>query len=248
MHIVIIKNLLTAILLLLPLPGLAGQIATTAKVLYIGDSHSYGCFGQELDKSLRGLGQSVESIATCGSSTQSWLNSAGHSTSCGYRACSTKGVCTSTKNGSSDSLEKILARNKPSSSPDLVIIALGSNMLKADLQKTMKDVVSLISKTKISGSKCIWIGPPQAALSFISKEAYDYFVERLEAVTTANDCRFVDSKNKTARENLSDPMGLHYNCNHGTKWASKVITEIQPLLSDLNKSSQPNKSNPQFTK
>lgn len=218
--------------------------STSSDIVYVGDSHSCGCFGQNLDKSLRSLRNPVsqeplrvQSIATCGSSTHSWLLPTGHTTSCGYRSCANDGNCHSSKDGRSDSLEQVLVDSGPRPRPKITVVALGSNMLKANLDATMKDVTTFIQKIKSAGSQCIWIGPPQAALSFMSKDSYERFVERLDAITTNSGCRFINSNEKTARENLKDPMGVHYSCDHGTAWSKKVFSELSPIATEMLKKS-----------
>jgi hypothetical protein len=215
------------------------QTARAADVLFIGDSHSYGCFGQTLDKSIRQITHprtnqhlTALSSATCGSSSSSWLQPGGNDTKCGFRFCDANGACRMSKEGHSPSLMSLLAgaSTSPQMPPSTVIVELGSNMLKANLDKTMKDVTTIIQNIRAKGSACIWIGPPQPALFFLSKAAYEHFVQTLSAVVSHANCQFVDSNTKTSRQNLNDPMGLHYSCRDATHWAEQVFREISPSL------------------
>jgi hypothetical protein len=43
-------------------------------------------------------------------------------------------------------------------------------------------------------------------------------------------CRYISSVNKTDRNNLNDPMGLHYTAKHGQAWGEKVMVELAPLV------------------
>lgn len=206
--------------------------AHAADVLYIGDSHSYGCFGETLDKSMRsmkastGVALTVRSSATCGSSAASWLAVKGHETHCGYRSCTGNNTCTKSTKGHSDSAEKVLQDE----SPKVTVVALGSNMLKRDPFAAMTDVHNLIGKIKAHHSECVWIGPPQPALFFRTAEAYQAFNERLRSTVKGGGCRFILSDDKTSRENLRDAMGLHYDCANATRWSEKVMKELRPVL------------------
>ncbi len=209
--------------------------AETSDILYVGDSHSYGCFGQVLDKELRALENPmthrpfvVRSSATCGSASSSWLSPNGHSTGCGYRACDIANKCVKANTGKSQSLNELLKLK-----PKVTVVALGSNMLKAKPEKTAADVLKMISLIKESKSECIWVGPPQAAEFFMPISSYNTFVEALQHTVESQGCRYISSDSKTARGNLNDTMGLHYDCKNGTAWAGKVLNQMKPVLSDL---------------
>lgn len=103
-------------------------------------------------------------------------------------------------------------------------------MLKDDINQVMLQTVKLIKQT--ADSRCVWIGPPQAAVSVISVNAYDQFVQKLESTVTSNGCYFVNSSDKTNRGNLHDPLGLHYSCSDATKWSQKVSAQLVPVLSN----------------
>lgn len=203
-------------------------------VLFIGDSHSAGCFGTDLDQKLRTLPgvnntkMKVISSATCGSRVSSWLKEKGHKTDCGYRYCNADGKCQLKTHGESDSLETLL-ENKP----QVTIIALGTNMLKSPPRDAMNDVTKALDKIKASGSLCIWVGPPQASTSFISKQKYEEFVQRLDSTVSQSGCLFVSSSNKTARENINDPQGIHYGCNDSKQWADKAFKQLGPIVNGL---------------
>jgi hypothetical protein len=203
--------------------------ANSVDVLYIGDSHSYGCFGQQIDHFLRQQQNpstkrkyDVISTAVCGSSAHHWLSQSGPSTNCGFRSCDANSKCTDQQSGHSPNLEKAL-ENKPR----LVIVALGTNMIKEPLAKTKTDIAMVIQKIHKNKSQCIWIGPPQPDESFISPALFARYVESLQKIISAESCQFIDSATKTHRENLSDPLGLHYSCKDAKIWAEKTQPELK---------------------
>jgi hypothetical protein len=152
-------------------------------ILYIGDSHSVGGLGVQLNESLSSLTNPstqkpfrVLSAAACGSASGSTLVTKGPHTgeviggwvdpkqkvtsSCGVRTCipnSGKQICTKDKKGSSESLVPLLKESNPQS----VIIALGSNMVRSYQKNQVlvieRSVAGLIDqvKTICEGGKCI---------------------------------------------------------------------------------------------
>lgn len=114
--------------------------------------------------------------------------------------------------------------------PKVTIVALGTNMIKGKRDQTESETRSLILKIKESGSQCIWIGPPQAAVFFSPQAKFNEFVEKLEAVVESEGCRFISSVDKTSRENLNDSMGLHYGCKDAETWAKKTVPVLKQLV------------------
>lgn len=216
-----------------------------ADVAYIGDSHSAGCFGTELYQLMKNSSTSSNSTkpandlkidlrATCGSSSASWLKPNGNSTSCGFTNCNANGACLQRQKGTAPSLLNLLRNlSLPEKYPRLTVVELGSNMLKSPKSETETEVKQLIQIIKSKRSECVWIGPPQPATHFLSIAEYNKFNNWLKDLVSSQNCRFIDSNNKTKRENLSDPMGLHYKCDDGKAWANKVSQELMPILNSL---------------
>ena len=206
-----------------------GAIADPSDVIYIGDSHSVGCFGERIDRALRLLQDQksfkplkIQSVATCGSSAASWLKSEGHSTNCGFRSCDSQNVCRNHAQGHAEPLDRILSQN----APVLTVVALGTNMLKIPLARGLRDVNAVIDEVLVHGSRCVWIGPPQASVSFISEKNFSDFAQALQREVEKRGCWFIRSDNKTARESITDPMGLHYRCKEARVWAESVVREF----------------------
>src|SRR5687767_5304926 len=80
--------------------------AQNTDVLFIGDSHSQGCFGVEVDRAMRALDfpgakrrLRVRSMAACSSKVRSWMRDSGYSTHCGFRSCTVSNRCVSPNEG-----------------------------------------------------------------------------------------------------------------------------------------------------
>jgi hypothetical protein len=204
-----------------------------ADVLFIGDSHSASCFGENLYTQLRGSINSatgkpltVRSEATCGSSATSWIQPNGNKTTCGYRTCDPKAFipCSGTQLSSRGSDrcdanenciygEDLVKGHAPpmerllSSHPKLTVIALGTNMLTdeaAAIEPELDDAEALIQKIKAAHSECLWIGPPDPLPCKISQRGYKAFVARLRTKVEGLECTFVDSSRYTSRENIQE--------------------------------------------
>jgi hypothetical protein len=219
--------------------------STGTDVLYIGDSHSVGCFGTTLDNSLRALTPSgaksplrVSSYSTCGSSTRSWLKGSNR-TSCGFRACGpsqTKCGASSSTKGSAPILSSLLGSEKPR----LTVVALGANDLQKNysLESAKAEVASLIKQIHASGSQCLWVGPPQEGTAFVSLAKYNAFVSALSATVEAEGCKFVDSSKYSDRSKITDPMHIHYGCTAASQWGAaafkgEISADVSGALSNV---------------
>lgn len=127
------------------------RIGPGTKVLEIGDSHTVGVFGQELEKLLEGGGADVERHAAVGTSAGHWVNG-GHG---------------------AKPLQDLLARSKP----DVVIINLGANSRGG----VGSDVKRLAQIAKNSGAQVIWVGPPRTRQDMANPAALQQFDAQMRA-------------------------------------------------------------------
>ena len=129
-------------------------------ILFVGDSHSYGPFGTVVDQALREQSEKVVSIASCGASASTWLEKSNNfkSTNCGYWKKTDVQKEIRTQSHQLNSLNSELTSVRP----QVTVIALGTNMLGDvnGFRSELKAVEKLISQVQQSGSRCIWIGPP----------------------------------------------------------------------------------------
>lgn len=211
---------------------LESETARAADILYIGDSHSTGGFGEVVDASLRkfktssGQAAKVVSLAACGSATSDWLKSRGPNSKCGIRSCDAAGECKTARTGRLDPIVVLLENE----APKVVVVALGTNMLKARVGDAINDAKVMIEKIKDKGAECVWLGPPQAALSYMPELRFKEFVEKFSLGIEEAGCRYVSSLDKTDRGNINDPMGLHYGKKDAERWGEKVSKELGPLI------------------
>jgi hypothetical protein len=139
-------------------PSRADSPDSPKTILYIGDSHSVGTFGNELDLLLRQkFGDAhVESYGSCGSSPSWWMS--GKATSCGYKERHPHNKSKQTQKHSTPKLPKLLIDDKP----DHLVIAMGGNLLKSSEEAAVREIKNFLTQIRALGvSSCTWIGPPQ---------------------------------------------------------------------------------------
>ncbi len=111
----------------------------------------------------------------------------------------------------------------------MTVIALGTNMLRSNIENVMRDVARLIQQVRGSGSRCVWVGPPRAKVSFISAERYQQFIANLQRTVNSNSCFYIDSSLKTdAKDTHQD--GIHYQSAPARAWGTSVVREVYQLL------------------
>jgi hypothetical protein len=229
--------------------------AAPSDIVYIGDSHSAGCFGTTLDSAFRKMQDpisekplSVRTLAVCHSSTESWLPGGKNETTCGQLDCQPTDRSSDCrpyfKAGDKvvhhfENLDSLLQKSGPPPRPKVTVVELGTNILlgiskdRNATAKAMDKVKMLIGEIGKTGSRCIWIGPPQADSQIFTIKNYNEFTTQLKKTVESQNCKFIDSGDKTDRANLSASGGwIHYACPSATLWANKVIEEIKPLIDD----------------
>lgn len=202
--------------------------AFAANVLFIGDSHSVGPFGWELDKHLRSYNDSiVATYASCGSIAKWWYT--GQPTTCGYYQKDMSGVVNSGTKLATPIFNHLMDTQKP----DLVVVELGANYanLPSDTY-AINDMKQIVNKIKDSKAKCFWITKPD------SRNGREN-IPRILRITTeaAKDyCTIFDST-KVTKYPATGGDGVHYWFKEGTpiakEWALKVFEALKPVIQDI---------------
>ena len=221
--------------------SLACQNSTSAdRVIYIGDSHTVGTFGQRLEKNLETvLGKvPVKRYGVVGSAAQHWNqkdNSTIRKLSIGYY-CDGDGLVNGKAQKDFPTPSQLFQGAEPT-----VVIALGTNDLYSkcnvsDKTEQMAAVKELLAQLRAK-SKCLWVGPTeQPATGVIAKKCgqpriktfIDNLKETVRARCTYIDSREIKSKGKAILPNRSD--NLHYSGELANHWADSVAVKIQESL------------------
>ena len=129
--------------------------------------------------------------------------------------------------GLSDEHTRSVVRGLPSTGSFSVEYYKGDALIAVD---AINDAKAMIEKIKDKGAECVWVGPPQAALSYMPETRFKDFVEKFSLGIEEAGCRYVSSLDKTDRGNINDSMGLHYSKKDAERWGEKVAKELGPLV------------------
>jgi hypothetical protein len=199
----------------------AGKIGPGTKVLQIGDSHSVGAFGKELDAKLRGTGAQVATYASAGATASTFVD--GKSTKYGYWQKGADGQERTVGYGQSaptPRLDGLIAKEKPG----LIVVNLGANFRGGNAKS---EVDKLGQVAKKHGIPIIWVGPPKTGKDGSNSSDLAKFDQEM-ASAVAPYGKYVSSNRHTPKYSGGD--GLHYSGSQGTQiakqWASGVFGEI----------------------
>ncbi len=212
-------------------------------ILLIGDSHSYGTFGEALDLLLRSRdGARVKTVGSCGLSPNGFLS--GLKTQCGlriYEADQTERVWSKFP---TPTIASLLAEMRPA----LTVIALGANQIETATSQpaTQKAFVErLVSSIRESGSACLWVGPPHGRNKTEPKFTNLYQVLQ-EGV--GGRCAFFDSRPEhlpylqydvVAAKAGKEGDGRHYDAlgpegrSVLRRWALEVLRAADSVLTEI---------------
>ncbi len=133
------------------------QESDKRKILFIGDSHSVGIFGQELDQLMRTMPNTiVATYASCGSIAD-WFFS-GKATKCGFFFKDSQATVSSGTNAATPLIEQIMKEFKP----DYLVIELGGNYWGYTSAFARTDMAKLADLARDYSIPCFWAGAPDA--------------------------------------------------------------------------------------
>jgi hypothetical protein len=179
-------------------------------VLMIGDSHAVGDFGQDLHKEITHLHKTrIASYASWGSSPNWWMD--GTPTTYKFRAWDLAGNRQIIDGTHPTPLLKDLADEIH---PDVIIVALGSNLLGSSQEWIDQSIEILMDEARADASRCIWIGPPSMRQNGLGKiltqEDYDAVDDALKRYASKDGCDLINSHVMTYYPPFGGD-GIHYD-------------------------------------
>lgn len=193
------------------------------RVLVIGDSHTVGTYGAELDRLLRATGARVETRGSAGSSPSWWLT--GRPTRCGFVARHADGSVDEPPWNAPHATPLIRDLLGPEG-VDLLIVSLGANMRKASSDVIRGEVLSFLDVASRSAARIIWVGPPRTRADMDDPRAMAAFAASLRALVEPR-ATYIDSAAFTA---YAGRDGIHYSGPDGTRvaraWARRILERI----------------------
>jgi lysophospholipase L1-like esterase len=124
------------------------------RFLLVGDSHTEGVFGDELDRLLRKSGAIVAGYGVGGSTPRWWMT--GEKTPWGAVERTENGEVIRSEKIATPLLSVLLKKHRP----NRVIVALGTNLIWKDTPESIREQVAQFLKLIPESATCIWIGPP----------------------------------------------------------------------------------------
>lgn len=199
------------------------------RVLHIGDSHTVGIYGQEMDRLLRSSGAKIETYGSAGSSPRWWLT--GQVTRSGFFSRDSEGTTVQPANWRDPHPTPKFKDLAGRFQPNIVMISLGANLINADGATIERQMRELADQAKATGARIIWVGPPDGRESIKPDSKQAELYRHLERVAHEYGS-FIDSRPLTEYP-ASGGDGVHYWGKEGSRiareWANEVYTQIQAL-------------------
>lgn len=199
-----------------PAPS-GGQVKSGSKVLVIGDSHTAGAFGDELDRLLRAKGASVHTVGSSGATADNFIT--GKGTTVGYADHKANGQTEKTAAHATPRLEDLINEDKP----DTIIVNLGANFRGAGPSGIKKQVDEIGQIAKKHGIKITWVGPPTTRQDEGNRSSLQKFDEDMKAAVAPYGS-YVSSAPFTPKYSGGD--GIHYSGEAAKQWAAGVAGAV----------------------
>lgn len=190
------------------------------KVLHIGDSHSSGIFGWELDRLIRTSPNTINAtVGSCGAIGRYYFT--GQKTKCGFYHNDSRGSDLHSPVSKTPLAEELLK----DVFPDIAILQFGGNYMGYANEFIKKDIVKTAEFFTAQGIRCFWVGAPDSRIRRERRAE----VKKIIQETIKDHCTFIDSTLFT-KYPASGGDGIHYWGIQGGKiarqWAKKVYEFI----------------------
>jgi len=219
-------------------------------VMLIGDSLSFGPFGEHLESLLKkeAGNRGVCVFASCGSSPENWIDGeTDYVTKCGYRQVTPNPKESFFKDFEhgrrpppviTPKLGKILSHYRP----DILLIQQGTNWMDGFNPKNREDYLRLgrfirgmISeiRSRSPDSRIIWILPPAA--SKYSQPVQNLITAYIRSCAKVFHFQTIESRKITGSyiKGVTGGDGVHYSEKPAKDWADKVFLKLKVMAPEL---------------
>lgn len=249
------KKYILLTLLLLALPSNGKTASHKMNILFIGDSHTCQSFGVMMHAKLSMLSDvKVTTFGSCGSAPRHWYT--GWTTPCGFIEAHVDGYAKKAKEAATPNFPALLtnmdSRSAEPLKPDVVIVALGANLInvlenetqianaKQEISRMVNDIVKNPDGSP-SGRTCIWIGPPDGKFENKPPVKQDRLYKVLEDAI-ANKCQFLNSRAEAIPQLVypeddadCSKDGVHWDmCTEGkikaVIWVDEIFKKVKDII------------------
>lgn len=195
-------------------------------VLYVGDSHSYGKLGTTVEKNLSTIASRVVMESSCGATPRTWIGNLKYEkTVCGFWKKDGAEEIRTTEHQTPKFTDE-LAKYRP----NVTIVQLGTNIAAGAKPSSAKEsIVTMMKAITDEGSKCIWIGPPDANSKIVTKAKLKETNELLVSLAKTYNCHYIDSLKLTTFP-ANNKEGIHYPPSLSREWGEKVSLELLSII------------------
>ena len=191
----------------------------------IGDSHTVGTYGNEMDRLLRSSGATVSSYGSSGSSPSWWMR--GTTTSSGFVGRHADGTVERPADWrtphETPRLRELIERERP----DTLVVSLGGNMRGMSEDQIRRQVRELGEVARENGVRLVWAGPPSRRADAGDRQD----IERFDAIMRDAVAPYGNYVASSRYTEYSGSDGVHYSGARGTaiarQWAGAVYGELQ---------------------
>jgi lysophospholipase L1-like esterase len=178
-------------------------------ILHIGDSHTAGAYGKELDRLFKSNNIEINTYGCVSATSSHYVNG-------NLRCLSSSTFQNQVKDYDISEIEPTSLINNHN--PDLIIVSLGSNYnSKAGVESgKINEFLN-----KLSSKTCYWVGAPKAKHTNV--KAYE--INSALKNSIGSRCTFIDATQLTDEGKLGSD-GLHYTSQGGKQWAQGVYNQI----------------------
>jgi hypothetical protein len=218
--------------------------------MIIGDSLSFGPFGERLEAILKNAvgNRGVCVFASCGSSPENWIDGEPvYFTKCGYRQITPnprESIFKDFDHGkrppptATPKLGRIFSNYRP----DVIIIQQGTNWMDGFNPRNLQDYLlmgrfirGMISevRTRSPNSRIIWILPPSA--SKYPQTVQNQIAAYIRKCALVYNFQTIDSRRLTGNyiKGVTGRDGVHYSSEPARSWADKVFLKLKAMAPEL---------------
>ena len=116
--------------------------------------------------------------------------------------------------------------------PKVTIVQLGTNIAAGSHPLNQEaSVREMMQEIRAAGSQCIWIGPPDANSTVVTRDKLKITSEMIQTEASAQDCLYVDTLGFTHFPEVPGD-GIHPSPTLAATWAQLILQKMLPAATE----------------